>query len=205
MSDRPPGSVHAVPARTSIRTRVAALGIAIALLVPLFSVVGVVQAQDPTGITSDIERTATTSPQEKIGYAEASNQEIRDAEKTITRLLEQARKDADAEAIECLVNRLTSVRALLQVSESAETAMKDAIAAGIDEKANHEFRKIAVAVSKTRMLLAEAQRCASDQQVESGTTLVDWESAIADEDDLGDLEIDDFDIGLDPPQVSPFL
>lgn len=188
-----------------IPTRVTAMGIAIALLVPLFSLIGEVQAQDPTGVTSDIERTATTTPQEKIAYAEASNQEIRDAEKTIARLLDQARKDADAEAIECLVNRLTSVRALLQVSESAEIAMKDAIAAGTDEKADHEFRKIAVAVSKTRMLLAEAQRCASDQQVESGTTLVDWESAIADEDDLGDLEIDDFDIGLDPPQVSPFL
>jgi len=188
-----------------IPTRATAMGIAFVLLVPLFSLVGEVQAQDPAGVTSDIDRTATTSPQEKIAYAEASNQEIRDAEKAISRLLEQSRKDADAEAIECLVNRLTSVRALLQVSEAAEVAMKDAIAAGTEEKANHEFRKIAVAVSKTRMLLAEAQRCASDQQVESGTTLVDWESAIADEDDLDDLDIDDFDIGLDPPPVSPFL
>ncbi|MEQ1503626.1 MAG: hypothetical protein ABMB14_15415 [Myxococcota bacterium] len=166
---------------------------------------GTVQAQDPTGVTSDLERTATTTPAEKITYATSSNEEIRDAEKQITRLLEQARKDADAEAIECLINRLTSVRALLQVSESAEVMMRDAIAAGGEEQANHEFRKIAVAVTKTRMLLAEAQRCASDQVVESGTTLVDWESALADEDDLDDLAITDFDIGLDPPQVSPFL
>lgn len=188
-----------------IPTRIIALGTAVALLVPVLAFTSVGQAQDPTGVTSDIERTATTSPQEKIAYAETSNEEIRDAERAINRLLEQARKDGDAEAIECLVNRLTSVRALLQVSESAETAMKDAIAAGTEEKANHEFRKIAVAVSKTRMLLAEAQRCASDQQVESGTTLVDWESAIADENDLDNLDIDDFDIGLDPPPVSPFL
>lgn len=163
------------------------------------------KAQDPTGVVSDLERTATTSPQEKIAYAESSNQEIRDAEKQIARLLEQARKDSDAEAIECLQNRLTSVRALLSVSEAAEISMRDAIAAGAEEKANHEFRKIAVAISKTRLLLAEAQRCASDQQVESGSTIVDWESALADEADLSDLDLDDFDIGLDPPQRSPWL
>ena len=83
--------------------------------------------------------------------------------------------------------------------------MRDAIAAGLDEKANHEFRKVAVAVSKTRMLLAEAQRCATDQQVEPGQTLVDWESALADETDLDNLDVTDFTIGNDPPQVSPFL
>jgi DNA-binding phage protein len=176
-----------------------------ALLATLLLVPVALQAQDPTGVISDLERTATTTPAEKIAYAESSNQEIRDAEKQITRLLEQARKDSDAEAIECLQNRLTSVRALLQVSETAEVSMRDAIAAGAEEKANHEFRKIAVAVSKTRLLLAEAQRCASDQQVESGSTLVDWESALAEENDLDDLDIDDFDIGLDPPQRSPWL
>jgi DNA-binding phage protein len=162
--------------------------------------------EDPTtGVTSELERTASATPQEKIAYAEVSNEEIRDAEKQIVRLLEQARKDNDPEAIECLVNRLTSVRALLQVSVSSEVAMRDAIAAGLDEKANHEFRKIAVAISKTRMLLAEAQRCASEQQVEPGQTLVDWEAALADEGDLDPLDVTDFTLGLDPPQVSPFL
>ncbi|MEQ1570475.1 MAG: hypothetical protein ABMA64_32890 [Myxococcota bacterium] len=182
------------------------LGIGIALLSALW--VGTGYAQDSTGltgVTSDLERTATTSPQEKIAYAQSSNQEIRDAEKQIARLLDAARKDGDAESIECLMNRLTSVRALQSVSESSEQAMKDALAAGLEEKANHEFRKIAVAVSKTRMLLAESQRCASDQTVESGTTLVDWESALADEGDLPNDVVDDWDIGLDPPQRSPWL
>lgn len=188
-----------MPLRAIIRGSAAA-----ALLVGL-GLVGIAVAQDPTGVTSDLERTASTTPQEKIAYAESSNQEIRDAEKQIARLLEQARKDGDGEAIECLVNRLTSVRALLQVSEGAEVAMKNAIAAGEEEKANHEFRKIAVAVGKTRMLLAEAQRCASDQTLESGTTLVDWESSGDFDDELPEPEITDFDIPADPPEVSPFL
>lgn len=182
-----------------------ALAAAAAVALPMSIAESLAQDAPATGVTSELERTASTSPQEKIAYAEVSNQEIRDAEKQITRLLEQARKDNDAEAIECLVNRLTSVRALQQVSESSEVAMKDAIAAGLDEKANHEFRKIAVAISKTRMLLAEAQRCATEQQVEPGQTLVDWEAALADEGDLDPLDVTDFTLGLDPPQVSPFL
>ena len=163
------------------------------------------QAQDPTGVSSELERTASTSPQEKITYAENSNAEIREGEKQISRLLEQARKDGDTEAIECLINRLTSVRALLQVSEGAESAMRSAITAGEEEKANHEFRKIAVAVSKTRMLLAEAQRCAADQDLESGTTVVEWFDQLSEGDPFEEVEINDFDISIDPPQVSPFL
>jgi DNA-binding phage protein len=198
--------IETSPIKTSskpYRSRVVAAAAAALAFVALAG--SEVRAQDPSGVTSDLERTASTTPQEKISYAESSNEEIRDAEKQITRLLEQARKDNDAEAIECLANRLTSVRALLQVSESAEVAMRDSIAAGLVEKANHEFRKIAVAISKTRMLLAEAQRCASEQQVEPGQTLVDWESALADENDLASLDPTDFTFGGDPPQVSPFL
>jgi hypothetical protein len=161
-------------------------------------------AQDPMGVSSEIERTATTSPQEKIAYAESSNQEIRDAEKQIAKLLEASRKDGDAEAIECLVNRLTSVRALLQVSESAELQMKDAIAIGDDDRANHEFRKIAVAISKTRMLLAEAQRCASDQQLQSGTTLTEWEVEGPDSVAPTTPDLTTTGVGITPPAVSPF-
>jgi DNA-binding phage protein len=167
-------------------------------------VAGVASAQEPTGVSSEVERTASTSPQEKISYAESSNNEIREAEKTISRLLEQARKDGDAEAIECLINKLTSVRALLQVSESAEVSMRDAIAAGEDEKANHEFRKIAVAVSKTRQLMAEAQRCAANEDLAPGETYVDWESRL-DGGTTFDDNADTIDIDVDVPPISPFL
>lgn len=152
---------------------------------------------------SDLERAATTTAQEKIAYAESANVEIRDAVRQITRLLEQARKDTDADAIECLISRLTSVRALLQVSESAEISMKNSIAAAEEEKANHEFRKIAVAVSKTRMLVAEAQRCAADQQLESGTTLVDWTTVLGEGGSLPDVTLTT--TNIEPPPVSPFL
>jgi hypothetical protein len=97
------------------------------------------------------------------------------------------------------------VRALLQVSESAEVSMRNAIAASSTEMANHEYRKIAVAVGKTRMLVAEAQRCASHQELASGTTLVDWSSMLAETDDgLVDPTATTV-TNIEPPPVSPFF
>jgi hypothetical protein len=163
-------------------------------------------AQDPSGISSELERTASTTPEEKLAYASVSNQEIAEAEKAVARSLEAARKGGDAQVVECLLSRLTAIRALQSVSERAEGAMKEALAAGSEEKANHEFRKIAVAVSKTRQLRAEANRCTQTDDGGAGaSTIVDWESFLQDYGDVFDqYDLDDLDFGQDPPQISPF-
>ena len=171
----------------------------------LFGAVGPAYAQDPGGMSSELERTATTTPAEKVAYAEAANIEISDAVSTITTLLDNAKKSGDVEALQGLTSRLASGRALQQVSQDAETAMKSAIAKGETERANHEFRKIAVAVSKVRALLAEAQQLTTDQAAADGITNVTF--FVEEEVDIGDddgNDIDDLDIGFDPPDSSPF-
>lgn len=129
-------------------------------------------AQDPVGLTSELERTASATPQEKQAYAVAAKAEIADAAKQIARMLEAAKKDGDATAIQCITSRLTAVRALQTVCDNAEAAMITALSSGVLEKADHEFRRIAVALTKTRSLLAEAQRCSVDQAVASGDTVI---------------------------------
>ncbi len=84
--------------------------------------------------------------------------------------------------------------------------MKDAIAAGSEEKANHEFRKIAVAVAKSRQLRAEANRCSASDESGGNSTIVDWESFLEEYGNVFDqFDLDELDFGQDPPQVSPFL
>jgi hypothetical protein len=166
---------------------------------------GDARGQELSDTATELEQAASATPAEKVAYAESANGEIREAEKQISRLLEQSRRESDAEAIECLLSRLTSVRALLQVSEASEISMRNAIASSSDEMANHEFRKVAVAVGKTRMLVAEAQRCASHQELESGTTLLDWSTMLAQyDDDLPDQTATTI-TNLEPPPVSPFF
>lgn len=180
--------------------------LATAVLTSMLAFSGPALAETPGGVSSDLERTESTTPAEKLAFAASSNQEIRDAAKTIEKLLEQtsAKKDADADALTCLKLKLTSVRALEAVSTSAEASMKSAITAGNDDLANHEYRKIAVAVSKTRVLLAEAQGCASGSQLESGTTIVDWESNLTDTDTTTEPTIDTTDFPPNPPPITPF-
>ena len=164
-------------------------------------------AQDPTGIASELERTAQTSPDEKLAYAEVSNKEIEEASKQVTKLLEAARRDSDLEGLQCLTSRLTSVRALGQVSTQAEATMKSALASGETERANHEFRKIAVAVSKTRILLAEAERCTTQTAlVEGEGRLVEWTTSLVGDQGEGEVwDLDALDVGNEPPDASPFL
>jgi hypothetical protein len=164
-------------------------------------------AATPTGVSSELEQTASTTPEEKIAYAASALQEIQVALTTIDKLLNQQKAkggEGSTDAINCLRLKYTSVLALNDVAQSASVSMQSAIDDDNEELANHEYRKIAVAVAKTRQLLAEAQTCASDGTVSSGTTIVDWESALDNPDDLKEPEIIETNTTPAPPDVTPF-
>ncbi|MCB9698708.1 MAG: VWA domain-containing protein [Alphaproteobacteria bacterium] len=65
------------------------------------------------------------------------------------------------DATMCVVNRWSSVSGLREVGEQAVAELDAARAAGELEMAQHASRKLAIAVSKTRMLVEEATRCAA--------------------------------------------
>ena len=169
-----------------------------------------VWAQDLPSMTSEIERTANKTDSEKKVYAASAMVEIDDTVKQVSRLLEGARKDSDAEKVMCLTSRIASVRALNSVTEAATRVLKQAIDSGDTERAAHEFRKIAVALSKTRVLMAESIQCDQGQKVQPGETLVDLLSGLVSEEELESIldqaALDGLDVGVyDPPEVSPFL
>ena len=185
-----------------MRTRALAT---IAVLTALLGAASAV-AQDSSGIlSSELEKTANTTPDEKISYAASANAEIAEAYQTVTDLLERA-KEADSSTIQCVTARQASIKALQAVSHRAEQDMLDAINDRNTEKENHEFRKIAVAVSRTRMLLAEAERCLGGEQLTDGIVNIDLQI----ENDVSIIEDEGIDIGYaddyfgDPPDVSPF-
>jgi hypothetical protein len=167
-------------------------------------------AQDLPSMTSEIERTADTTNSEKQAYAASAMTEMGDTLKQVTRLIEGARKDSDAEKVMCLTSRISSVRALNSVTEAANRVLGEAIDRGDSDRAAHEFRKIAVALNKTRVLLAESIQCDQGQKVQPGETLVDLLSGLVSEDELESIldqaALDGLDVGVyDPPEVSPFL
>lgn len=170
----------------------------------LFTPVAVAQDPGATGVTGELERLASTSPQEKLQYSADALEEMRNGVKTVTKLVETARREGNVEELQCLNGRLTAMRALLQVSEAADVTMQESLAANSAERADHEFRKVAVALAKSRQLLAEADRCTTLDETVNGDTTVRVEGPL-EGDDSGTSPFDDLDIGFDPPEASPFM
>lgn len=176
------------------------------VLVAALGAAGSSVAQDQ-GVSGDLERTSKTTATEKLDYAQQATSEMRDAVKAVTRLYDAAKRSGEEQQEGCINERLTQIRALTQVSEMAEVRMKEALATAEEDLAAHEFRKIAVALSKSRQLAIEAQACQEDSGLRSGETTVVVNGGIQGPNtDTETLVFDVFAIGLgvDPPDQSGF-
>ncbi len=174
-----------------------ALGAVLALSAPAF-------AQDP-GVSSELERTAVTSPDDKLAYDQDATAEMGDVVRSLTRMLEQVQRDNQPDNEQCVRNALTAAQSLMQVSEAAGSALQTALSEGRTERADHEFRKIAIALTKARQILSEGERCAYGDDIRSGQTTVKWEGGVTEGvDETLDSALEDVLAADAPPNVSPF-
>ncbi len=152
-----------------------------------------------------IEQGSTITDKEKIEFVSAAIDEMNAMVKTVSKQLEDAEKEGDDLKIKCLSKKLAAIQALSDVSGNARDAMEKAIDDGESAGAQHEFRKVAVALSKVRQFKAEADACVSDSSTTPGVTnvnvSVDGLTSGNDTELMGDS---DFDVGSIPPNTSPF-
>ncbi len=165
----------------------------VALAAVLGSLVASPAFAQETGVSGELEQSATTTPREKTEFADGALAEIEAAVKTVEGLLKDAEsaKDKNAEVIECLTRKLTPMRALLEVSRQSSNTMKQFLASNDTVHADQEFRKVAVALTKSREFLAEAQACVGDTGVERGdssATLTDGGENNVDETDVPPID-----------------
>lgn len=161
-------------------------------------------AHAQSGVGGEVAVTSDTTPKEKLDFARNALSEMQDASKRVEKLLDQAEKGGDPETIQCVRMKQASIRTLSQVSERAQASMSEAIAQGDDAMADHEFRKIAVAVSKVRQFAAEAEACLGEAGDADGVTDLQVEAdGEASSDDTEPITGDLGTIGVDPPGISP--
>ena len=162
-------------------------------------------AQDD-GIRAQLEQSGSTTTDEKREFAVSAQAEMDRAVKQLAESMEDAEKDREAVRLNCLSKKLSSARTLSQVANAAKEDMDAAIAENQMDRAEHEFRKIAVALQKTREFAAEGEACVGDAGTSPGITSVDVSQGNLD--DADDTEpLDDGSTGLlgvDPPDTSPF-
>ena len=162
-----------------------------------------VHAQE-TSIPNQLEDSNQSSPKEMLDFATAAISEIQEIAQTVSTLMKDAEKSGDSERIDCVRDRQAQIRALQQVSERSESSMQEALASGSTDRAGHELRKVAVALSKVRQLLAESEGCGGQIGVSSGEFDIDVShSGLTDSDDTEGQDVDDLD-SIEPPDTSPF-
>ena len=93
----------------------------------------------------------------------------------------RALRDATPDSLRstCLDSKAKRVQDLVDQAEEASAATIDAIAAGEDAQAEHEFRKVGVALMRTRQLNDEVQ-CAVSVQQEDAALQLGWSGTQAD-------------------------
>jgi hypothetical protein len=165
---------------------------------------GVVEARDGASEIA-LERTLEATPDDMATYAPNWVEEIRAMQADLARLDETTRKSTAGEGISCVVTSLESAQTLAKVSDEALATMQEALARGELERAGFEYRKIAIALKKTRELAAAAEECALGAGIRQGRTRNALLSAPNNPDsDMRALPNDIVDYAYDPVDASPF-
>lgn len=138
------------------------------------------------GVVGQLEQSDATTSKEKLDFAHSATEEMAAAVKAVEKLLEQ--EDKNEEVKDCLKRKLTPMQALLDISNESSKTMQAALAASDDVHAEQEFRKIAVALSKTREFLAEAQACVGSAGGDKAKTISTITQTVDDMADASDID-----------------
>jgi hypothetical protein len=136
------------------------------LLTLIFSVTAwSAMAQAPTPVAPPgtqapaIEKASEVPDPVKIEKSAASLQRMREVLKDVLGKLEEARNTKDVVKLNCVNEKLTSIKGLLRISEAADVALQEAVAKREPSAAEHEFTKVSIAHQKVDQLRAEAEEC----------------------------------------------
>lgn len=109
-------------------------------------------------VSGELEQEARTTSREKVAFATQALVEVREARDLTAELHANAEVP---EARQCLESKLARLDHLASASEVALMRIPDAIAAGDDGRAEAEFRKVTVALTRARQTRDEAYACAA--------------------------------------------
>lgn len=99
------------------------------------------------------------SPRQRLDYAEDTVDEVKGSVRDVLKLVEEAQKAKDVVLLNCLNEKLAGLKALQNVVEDADLAMREALARENNDLADHEFQKVGMARTQATQLTAEADAC----------------------------------------------
>jgi hypothetical protein len=184
--------------------RILVIGMILSLATGAFA-----QSDEPTPVTSrsaiDFGKASKLSDSDKIDTASTYLGEMKDVLSAVLDLLKEAREEKDVIKLNCINEKLTSVKGLIRISEQADITLQEAVAKGEKDTATHEFHKIAISHQKIKILKTEAEQCVGELAFAVGKTTVEVEvdKDMVPEQDPTKVELPETDI-IRPPAASPY-
>jgi hypothetical protein len=167
------------------------------------------QSDEPTPITSrtaiDFSKASKLSDSDKIDTASTYLGEMKDVLSAVLDLLKDAREEKDVIKLNCINEKLTSIKGLIRISEQADITLQEAVAKGEKDTATHEFHKIAISHQKIKILKTEAEQCVGELAFAVGKTTVEVEvdKDMVPEQDPTKVDLPETLI-IRPPAASPY-
>jgi hypothetical protein len=124
----------------------------------------------PSGETPRSTRIAP--PGEMIQQAKDMLGKMQDILKRVVQLQEVARKQKDIIKLNCVNDKLVQIKGNMNVAETANTAMNEAMARGDDAQRGHEFTRVGLVFQKVQVLGTEAENCIGEDLTFIGQTEV---------------------------------
>lgn len=118
--------------------------------------------------------------------------------------LADAENKGDEDTAECIRLRMNKISALVSVSSLAQSEMNLALSKQQLGRAEHEYRKIEVAVGFVTQFQSEVNGCTGEGAVSDATSSTDSGPSNVGTDDTQGLGISDGVVGVDPPGTTPF-
>lgn len=153
----------------------------------------------------DFEKATKLSDSEKLELASGFLGEMKRVLTGVLALLKDARAEKDVIKVNCVNEKLTSIKGLLRISEQADITLQEAVAKGERDTAIHEFHKISISHQKIKVLKTEAEQCVGELAFAVGKTTVEVE---VDGDLVPALDPTNIDLPdtpvIRPPAASPY-
>lgn len=169
---------------------------------------GSARAQESSGSKSGdvqlrFEKASKLSGGEQINQSASLLKRMKEILRRGFELLELARAEKDIVRLNCVNEKLSSMKGLLKISEQADIALQEAVARRDKETANHEFTKISIAYQKVESLGVESEGCAGEALRYTGDTRVEVKVEGVPDQPPPEPEMMDDILDSTPPAASP--
>ena len=167
------------------------------------------QTADPaTGsksVATEFEKASRLSDSDKLDKASTYVGEMKGVLGQVLAILKEARDEKDVIKVNCVNEKLTSIKGLIRIAEQADITLQEAVAKGEKDVATHEFHKISISHQKVKMLRTESEQCVGELAFAVGKTNVEIEvdKDQVPEDDPTKLPLPETPV-FRPPAASPY-